>query len=407
MEAERIPVPGARSVSAGLKELSARARAAAEVAGEPRRSRRCGRPLPRGGVRGDPQAAAARHHGAAKPWTARAPARQTSPTCASCSARPAPRPALIYAMHQIKMACIVRHLKGNAALERILRQVAAEQLLLASSTTEGQAGGNVRVQRGRGRARGRSGHARAQGDRHFLCRRCGRHRHHGAPRGRCGGIGPGAAGAAEEATTRSNGCRPGTPSACAARTARASPCARSAPAAADHARAVREESMRRPWCRFAHLLWGSVWAGIAAAATAKAQAFVRNALRQSSGQMPPGAPHFTRPPPRCARCAACSPPRCAATKRRCRTKRRSAALEFQSMITLTKVQVSELAVGDGAQRAARLRLVGLSQRPRIQHRPASARRAVRADHDQQRPHPGESGGDLGDDAAADVDWQLT
>jgi acyl-CoA dehydrogenase len=29
--------------------------------------------------------------------------------------------ALIYAMHQIKMACIVRHTKGNAALERILR----------------------------------------------------------------------------------------------------------------------------------------------------------------------------------------------------------------------------------------------------------------------------------------------
>ena len=52
--------------------------------------------------------------------------------------------ALIYAMHQIKMACIVRHYKGNAAHERILRRIAAEQLLMASSTTEGQAGGNVR-----------------------------------------------------------------------------------------------------------------------------------------------------------------------------------------------------------------------------------------------------------------------
>ena len=47
-------------------------------------------------------------------------------------------------MHQIKMACIIRHAKGNAALERILRQIASDQLLLASSTTEGQAGGNVR-----------------------------------------------------------------------------------------------------------------------------------------------------------------------------------------------------------------------------------------------------------------------
>ncbi len=52
--------------------------------------------------------------------------------------------ALIFAMHQIKMACIIRHHKGNPALERILRQIAADQLLMASSTTEGQAGGNVR-----------------------------------------------------------------------------------------------------------------------------------------------------------------------------------------------------------------------------------------------------------------------
>ena len=52
--------------------------------------------------------------------------------------------ALIYAMHQIKMACITRHAKGNAVLERILGRIAAEQLLMASSTTEGQAGGNVR-----------------------------------------------------------------------------------------------------------------------------------------------------------------------------------------------------------------------------------------------------------------------
>src|SRR5258707_13673359 len=51
---------------------------------------------------------------------------------------------LIYAMRQTKMACITRHAKGNAALERILGRIAAEQLLMASSTTEGQAGGNVR-----------------------------------------------------------------------------------------------------------------------------------------------------------------------------------------------------------------------------------------------------------------------
>src|SRR5580700_2381841 len=36
--------------------------------------------------------------------------------------------AMIYAMHQIKMACVVRHAKGSAALERILSRIAAEQL---------------------------------------------------------------------------------------------------------------------------------------------------------------------------------------------------------------------------------------------------------------------------------------
>src|SRR5271170_5704206 len=52
--------------------------------------------------------------------------------------------AMIFAMHQIKVACIVRHMRGSATMERILRNLCAKQLLLASSTTEGQGGGNVR-----------------------------------------------------------------------------------------------------------------------------------------------------------------------------------------------------------------------------------------------------------------------
>src|SRR6185437_7814469 len=41
--------------------------------------------------------------------------------------------AMIYAMHQTKVACLVRHGRNSA-----------EQLLLASSTTEGQGGGDIR-----------------------------------------------------------------------------------------------------------------------------------------------------------------------------------------------------------------------------------------------------------------------
>lgn len=43
-----------------------------------------------------------------------------------------------------------------------------------------------------------------------------------------------------------------------------------------------------------HLTWAALWAGIAAAAVTKAQAFIRTAARRSGGQMPPGLPQFTR-----------------------------------------------------------------------------------------------------------------
>ncbi len=96
---------------------------------------------------------------------------------------------------------------------------------------------------------------------------------------------------------------------------------------------------------FAHLLWGSVWAGIAAAAAAKAQAFIRHVVRQSNGQMPPGAAHFTQAVSTSAQCcAACWRPACAATKSIMSDEKAISSLEFQAMITLTKVQVSELAV---------------------------------------------------------------
>ena len=52
--------------------------------------------------------------------------------------------AMIYAMHQTKVACLVRHGRSSAWHQRLLRRLCAEQLLLASSTTEGRAGGDVR-----------------------------------------------------------------------------------------------------------------------------------------------------------------------------------------------------------------------------------------------------------------------
>ncbi len=51
---------------------------------------------------------------------------------------------MIYAMHQTKVACLVRHGQSSAWHQHLLRRLASEQLLLASSTTEGQGGGDVR-----------------------------------------------------------------------------------------------------------------------------------------------------------------------------------------------------------------------------------------------------------------------
>lgn len=51
--------------------------------------------------------------------------------------------AMVYAMHQIQVACLVRH-GTNDALREFTRRVASEGLLLASATTEVGIGGNVR-----------------------------------------------------------------------------------------------------------------------------------------------------------------------------------------------------------------------------------------------------------------------
>ena len=52
--------------------------------------------------------------------------------------------AMIFAMHQTKVACIARHGRGSAWHQRLMRRIASEQLLLASSTTEGDRGGDLR-----------------------------------------------------------------------------------------------------------------------------------------------------------------------------------------------------------------------------------------------------------------------
>jgi acyl-CoA dehydrogenase len=51
---------------------------------------------------------------------------------------------MIFAMHQIMAAILVRHAQSNAWHRLLLHRLAEEQLLLASSTTEGEGGGDLR-----------------------------------------------------------------------------------------------------------------------------------------------------------------------------------------------------------------------------------------------------------------------
>lgn len=52
--------------------------------------------------------------------------------------------AMTYAMHQIQIACLVDHGQGSAWHRRFMERVAAEQLLLASATSEIGSGGDAR-----------------------------------------------------------------------------------------------------------------------------------------------------------------------------------------------------------------------------------------------------------------------
>jgi acyl-CoA dehydrogenase len=250
--------------------------------------------------------------------------------------------ALIYAMHQIKMACIVRHTKGNPALERILSRIASEQLLMASSTTEGQAGGNVRSSEAA---------VEHQGENITLERKATVISY----AIEADGVVTTARRAADAAGSdqvllvllKSDytlerlqvwdtlGMR-GTHSEGFTLRARAS------------AEQIMPESYDRIHAQtmvpFAHLLWGSVWAGIAAAAAAKAQAFIRHAVRGSNGQMPPGAAHFTQAVSSLRTLRGVLAANLRSYESIMSDDKAISALEFQAQITLTKVQASELAV---------------------------------------------------------------
>jgi acyl-CoA dehydrogenase len=250
--------------------------------------------------------------------------------------------AMVYAMHQTKVACLVRHGRDSAWHRQLLRRLCGEQLLLASSTTEGRAGGDVRssaapiewhdaritLQReatvisyaaaadGILTTARRSPEA-ASTDQvlvAFLKEDYQLRRLNGwdalGMRGTCSeGFTLVATGMAEQILPVSYG-----------------------------------EIHAQTMMPVAHLVWSGVWAGIAAAAVERARAFIRKATQATGGAMPPGAIHLTRA---VASLRTLRSVIGAALQRFEAATANPAALEtidFQTGLNMLKVNASELAI---------------------------------------------------------------
>jgi len=200
--------------------------------------------------------------------------------------------AMIYAMHQAATACIVRHGRSSEWHQNLLRRMCSEQLLLASSTTEGNSGGDVR--------------------------------NSSAPI-ECGDTG---ISLERQATVISYGAAADG----IVTTARRSPNAASGDQALvvflkqDYtldrlvgwnafgmrgtcsegfkliASGVREQILPvsygeihvQTMVPISHLAWSGAWSGIAASAVDRARAFIRKAAHRPGAALPPGASHLTR-----------------------------------------------------------------------------------------------------------------
>jgi acyl-CoA dehydrogenase len=250
--------------------------------------------------------------------------------------------AMVYAMHTTKVACVVRHGHGIPWMETMMRRVARDQWLLASSTTEGQNGGNIRAS---------AAAVDVAGDTVSLLR--------DATVISYGAEADGLVTIARRATDASASDQVllalarddyslkrtlgwetlGMRGTCSTGFELKVDCPtdRVFPESYDK---IHAQTMTP----FAHLCWSSAWAGIAAAAVTRAQAFVRKAARTSGGQMPPAAAHFTAAKMSLAKLRALISANIDAFARAEHDERALGSLDFQSSITLLKVQASELAV---------------------------------------------------------------
>jgi acyl-CoA dehydrogenase len=250
--------------------------------------------------------------------------------------------AMIFAMHQTKVACLVRHGRGNPYMEALMRRIAGEQLLLASSTTEGHNGGNVRA----------SAAAVGKNDGEITLLRDATVISYGAE---ADGLVTVARRSDESSASdqvllalvkedyalkRTVGWETlGMRGTCSSGFELKVSCPSDRMFTEPYDR-IHSQTMTP----FAHLTWSSAWAGIAAAAVQRAQRFIRKAARSAGGQMPPAAAHFTTARMSLAKLRAIIASNMNAYVMHQYDERALSSLDFQSSITLLKVEASELAV---------------------------------------------------------------
>ena len=250
--------------------------------------------------------------------------------------------AMIYAMHQTKVACVTRHGRGSAWHQLLMRRICGEQMLLASSTTEGDRGGDIRnsvasIERQGARiALERSATVISYGEAADAIVTTARRSADAASTDQVlvvllkqdytleRQIG-------WEALGMRGTCSAGFRLMASAASEQILP-------------AAYEEIHTHTMMPVAHLFWSSAWAGIAAAAVDRARAFVRKATHGGGGTMPPGAHHLTRANASLRTLRSLI----AAALQRFETSTSDPAvlesIDFQTGMNMLKVNASELAV---------------------------------------------------------------
>ncbi|GLI92861.1 acyl-CoA dehydrogenase family protein [Methylocystis echinoides] len=200
--------------------------------------------------------------------------------------------SMIYAMHSANVACISNHQDGNDHYLSCLRRVGVHQMLLASSTTEGASGANVRS----------SAAAIIASGEDITLTRDASVVSYGA-----------AADAIVTTARRSPESLPGDQvlalffrdDYALEQTSKWDVMGMRGTCSEGFrliARARKEQVLSQPYdiihkrsmVPVTHLLWAACWAGVAAGAVSRAQTFVRTVARAQKGALPPGAPFATQ-----------------------------------------------------------------------------------------------------------------